>query len=138
LGRADLRSRRAGLFSDAARWARYIHGVNAAAGRGVGNAAWVRMRAEDLPAGLGRFRAVTFAASFHWMDRPQVASAVTTMLDPGGGGAGRRAWLPGRGTLTGENSGAPNGIRTRVAALKGRCPRPLDDGGVGGQLPMAV
>ena len=24
---------------------------------------------------------------------------------------------------------APNGIRTRVAALKGRCPRPLDDGG---------
>src|SRR5215472_11136687 len=26
-------------------------------------------------------------------------------------------------------SGAPNGIRTRAAALKGRCPRPLDDGG---------
>ena len=24
--------------------------------------------------------------------------------------------------------GAPNGIRTRAAALKGRCPRPLDDG----------
>jgi hypothetical protein len=28
----------------------------------------------------------------------------------------------------GETS-APNGIRTRAAALKGRCPRPLDDGG---------
>jgi hypothetical protein len=42
------------------------------------------MRAEDLPAGLGRFRAVTFAASFHWMDRPRVAAAVATMLDPGG------------------------------------------------------
>src|ERR1700736_4078063 len=26
-------------------------------------------------------------------------------------------------------SSAPNGIRTRAAALKGRCPRPLDDGG---------
>jgi ubiquinone/menaquinone biosynthesis C-methylase UbiE len=52
--------------------------------RGVGNATWVRSRAEDLPAGLGRFRAVTFAASFHWMDRPRVASAVATMLDPGG------------------------------------------------------
>ena len=23
---------------------------------------------------------------------------------------------------------APNGIRTRVTAVKGRCPRPLDDG----------
>ena len=27
---------------------------------------------------------MTFAASFHWMDRPRVASAVATMLDPGG------------------------------------------------------
>src|SRR5437667_8331401 len=25
-------------------------------------------------------------------------------------------------------SGVPNGIRTRVVAVKGRCPRPLDDG----------
>ena len=25
--------------------------------------------------------------------------------------------------------GTPNGIRIRVAGLKGRCPRPLDDGG---------
>jgi hypothetical protein len=31
--------------------------------------------------------------------------------------------------LTELVSGAPNGIRTRAAALKGRCPRPLDDGG---------
>jgi SAM-dependent methyltransferase len=51
---------------------------------GVGNAAWVRSRAEDLPAGLGRFLVVTFAASFHWMDRPRVAAAVAAMLDPGG------------------------------------------------------
>ena len=28
-----------------------------------------------------------------------------------------------------DASSAPNGIRTRAAALKGRCPRPLDDGG---------
>jgi SAM-dependent methyltransferase len=56
----------------------------AAAGQGIGNVAWVRQRAEALPAGLGSFRAVTFAASFHWMDRPRVASAVATMLDPGG------------------------------------------------------
>ena len=32
--------------------------------------------------------------------------------------------LPGR-----KAGGTPNGNRTRVAALKGRCPRPLDDGG---------
>lgn len=56
----------------------------AAAERGIANATWVRRRAEELPAGLGSFRVVTFAASFHWMDRPRVASAVATMLDPGG------------------------------------------------------
>jgi ubiquinone/menaquinone biosynthesis C-methylase UbiE len=56
----------------------------AAAGQGIVNVTWVRQRAEGLPAGLGSFRAVTFAASFHWMDRPRVASAVATMLDPGG------------------------------------------------------
>lgn len=56
----------------------------AAASQGAGNVTWVRERAEALPAGLGSFRAVTFANSFHWMDRPRVASAVATMLDPGG------------------------------------------------------
>ena len=45
-------------------------------------ARWVRRRAEELPAGLGAFRAVTFGASFHWMDRPKVAAIVKDMLDP--------------------------------------------------------
>ena len=27
-----------------------------------------------------------------------------------------------------DKYGVPNGIRTHVAAVKGRCPRPLDDG----------
>lgn len=58
--------------------------AEAAARHGAVNTTWVRQRAEDLPAGLGRFRAVTFAASFHWMDRPLVAAAVATMLDDGG------------------------------------------------------
>lgn len=48
--------------------------------RGVRNATWVRMRAEDLPAGLGVFRVATFAQSFHWMERRQVARAVGNML----------------------------------------------------------
>jgi SAM-dependent methyltransferase len=51
---------------------------------GVHNASWRRLRAEELPAGLGRFRAVSFAQSFHWLDRPRVAGLVAEMLDPGG------------------------------------------------------
>jgi SAM-dependent methyltransferase len=58
--------------------------ARAAARLGIRHASWVCHRAEALPAGLGSFRAVTFAASFHWMDRPRVASAVATMLEPGG------------------------------------------------------
>jgi hypothetical protein len=48
------------------------------------DAIWVLRRAEELPAGLGLFRVVTFAASFHWMERQQVAEAVRSMLGPGG------------------------------------------------------
>jgi len=55
-----------------------------AAERGVGNARWVHDRAEHLPAGLGMFQVVTFAASFHWTDRPRVAAIVRDMLDPDG------------------------------------------------------
>jgi SAM-dependent methyltransferase len=55
-----------------------------AAGRGVENAEWLVLRAEELPAGLGSFRVATFAQSFHWMDRPRVAQTVKNMLDPDG------------------------------------------------------
>ena len=59
-------------------------GARRAAEAGVGNIAWVRARAEDLPAGLGLFRVATFAQSFHWMDRDRVAAIVLEMLEPGG------------------------------------------------------
>src|SRR6202140_590854 len=36
-----------------------------------------------------------------------------------------------------KNSGDPNGIRTRVTAVKGRCPRPLDDRVFEGERNMA-
>ncbi|QDQ09541.1 class I SAM-dependent methyltransferase [Streptomyces spectabilis] len=56
-----------------------------AAAQGVAEkASWVRARAEDLPAGLGTFTVVTFAQSFHWMDRDLVARTVRGMLRPGG------------------------------------------------------
>ncbi|KOX39894.1 hypothetical protein, partial [Streptomyces sp. NRRL F-6492] len=44
----------------------------------------VRMRAEELPAGLGAFAVAAFGQSFHWMDRERVAAAVKGMLGPGG------------------------------------------------------
>ncbi|MEU8060523.1 class I SAM-dependent methyltransferase [Microbispora bryophytorum] len=52
--------------------------------RRVTNARWVAARAEDLPAGLGTFRVVVFAQSFHWTDRDRVAATVLDMLEPGG------------------------------------------------------
>ena len=58
--------------------------LETAEARAIANVSWVLMRAEDLPAGLGAFRVVTFAAAFHWMDRPRVARAVRSMLEPGG------------------------------------------------------
>jgi SAM-dependent methyltransferase len=48
------------------------------------NVSWVRLRAEDLPAGMGTFRVITFAQSFHWMDRPKVAQAVRAIIEPNG------------------------------------------------------
>jgi SAM-dependent methyltransferase len=46
----------------------------------VQNVVWRQLRGEDLPADLPRARVVTFAQSFHWMDRPRVAAAVRSML----------------------------------------------------------
>jgi SAM-dependent methyltransferase len=48
------------------------------------NVSWRRLRAEELPAGLGEFRTVTFAQSFHWVDQPLVARVVRQMLTPAG------------------------------------------------------
>jgi len=50
----------------------------------INNAHWIQKRAEALPAGLGSFRVITFAQSFHWMDRSKVAAAVRTMIEPNG------------------------------------------------------
>lgn len=55
-----------------------------AAERGIDNVVWVRDRAESLPLDLGRFRVVTLAAAFHWMDRPRVATGLKPVLDRGG------------------------------------------------------
>jgi SAM-dependent methyltransferase len=52
--------------------------------RKVSNARWILGRAEELPSDVGRFRAVTFGQSLHWMDQPVVFSAVRSLLaEPG-------------------------------------------------------
>lgn len=50
----------------------------------VTNVTWRRMLAEELPAELGPFDLVTFAQSFHWMNRPLVATTVRGMLASNG------------------------------------------------------
>ncbi|WP_408618767.1 class I SAM-dependent methyltransferase [Jiangella endophytica] len=55
-----------------------------AARAGIDNVEWRQLRAEDLPADLGRFDVVTFAQSFHWMDQEAVARQVRAMLRPDG------------------------------------------------------
>jgi SAM-dependent methyltransferase len=64
-----------GMLDEAARLAEEL---------GVTNVEWRRLRAEELPADLRLFRVVTFAQSFHWMDRRLVAAIARGMLEPGG------------------------------------------------------
>jgi len=78
---------------------RIAEAANQASSRGIGNARWAIMRAEELPGDLGTFRVATFAQSFHWMDRPRVATAVRAMLEPVGAGF-MSARRPTRGLRT--------------------------------------
>jgi SAM-dependent methyltransferase len=55
-----------------------------AAQRNVVNATFACGRAEELPFDFGSFDAITFAASFHWIQRERVAAIVGEMLAPGG------------------------------------------------------
>lgn len=48
------------------------------------NITWRCMRAEELPSDIGPQRLITFAQSFHWMDRNKVAGVARRMLVPGG------------------------------------------------------
>jgi ubiquinone/menaquinone biosynthesis C-methylase UbiE len=50
----------------------------------IDNVQWLQLRAEELPAGLGAYRVISFAQSFHWMDQATVARTALSMLEPGG------------------------------------------------------
>ena len=47
------------------------------------NERFIRMRAENLPAGLGLFDVITFAQSFHWLEQQPVAESARAMLVDG-------------------------------------------------------
>jgi SAM-dependent methyltransferase len=61
-----------------------VEAQTAAAEQGINNTQFMMLQAEELPAGLGRFRTVTFAQCFHWVDQRRVAAAVFDLLEPGG------------------------------------------------------
>lgn len=73
----------------------------------VTNVSWVQLRAEALPAGLGTFRVITFAQSFHWMDRPKVAAAVRAMIEPNGAVV---QIDPGRDGVAGHTATGPHPV----------------------------
>ena len=82
----------------------------AARDRNVSNARWAQLRAEALPADLGTFRVVSFAQSFHWMDRPVVARAVRQMIEASGAVVQIDAWYdapPGEAVRAGAHPGIP-------------------------------
>lgn len=74
---APLVAEAVGIDADAAM-------VQAAERDAAENTRFVHLHAERLPAGLGRFTVVTFAQSFHWLERAHVAATVREMLEPGG------------------------------------------------------
>ena len=58
--------------------------VREARAQAAANERFVHLRAEELPAGLGTFRVVTLAQSFHWFARDEIARVLCEMLEPGG------------------------------------------------------
>ncbi|NRN67877.1 hypothetical protein GC106_51180 [Kibdelosporangium sp. 4NS15] len=103
---------------------------------GKPNTRWLHMRAEDLPAGLGTFRLITFAQSFHWMNplcrngyfgvperQFRRAAKVDTGCRKGGHGVPQR-WTRGAGMVDTAVSGARSGASPLRSVWRGRGPRP--------------
>ncbi len=82
----------------------------------VTNVVWRHLRAEDLPADLPPGQLVTFAQSFHWMDRPKVASQARGLLAPGGALAHVHATTH-RGTDTDRELPHPRPPREAITEL---------------------
>lgn len=96
----------------------------------VTNVTWRQLRGEDLPADLGTYRMVTFAQSFHWLDRPRVAAAVHGMLDDGGTCVHVHATTH-EGTATDRALAHPQPPREAIAELVRRYLGPTRRAGLG-------
>ena len=104
---ADLFEEVVGLDADADM-------VAEAGRRAPPNARFLVAMAEDLDRlGLGTFRVATLAQSFHWMDRPRVATALRRVLAPGGA----VVHVDGRTTAT------PDALRTVIERRLSTVPR---------------
>jgi SAM-dependent methyltransferase len=121
---AGLFASATGLDADADMLA---EGARHAASAGITNVRWVNLRAEALPAELGRFRVITLAQSFHWMDRPVVAGLLHGMLAVDGAlvhvgatnhrGIDSDAVLPYPGRHGSRSTSSSRRISARSAAL---------------------
>ncbi|MGO8887628.1 MAG: class I SAM-dependent methyltransferase [Streptosporangiaceae bacterium] len=112
---APLVAEAVGIDADAGMIAQAADQAKRAARR---NVSWRRMRAEELPGALGRFRVVTFAQSFHWLDQQATAAAVRAMLEPGGACVHVHATTH-EGATGGSPMPHPRPPRARIAALVG-------------------
>jgi hypothetical protein len=95
----------------------------------VDNVSWRCMRAEELPADLPPVDVITFAQSFHWMDRPLVAAAARRILAPGGALVHVSA-MTHRGVATGEQDPPWDAITALIETYLGpKQPVPADSPG---------
>ncbi len=104
---------------------------------GVVNAEWVQRKAEDLEASLGVFRVVTFAQSFHWIDRERVAAIVRDLIEPDG------AWVhvgatTHRGVATDEGLPWPMPPHEEITSLVERYLGSVRRNGISGEEQVMV
>ncbi len=98
--------------------------------RRVSNVRWVQMRAEELPADFPRMSVVSFAQSFHWMDRRKVAVAARRLVADGGALVHVGATTH-QGVETDVALPHPHPPRREIARLVGRYLGPLPRAGQG-------
>jgi SAM-dependent methyltransferase len=92
--------------------------VDVAARTAAPNTLFLRLCAEELPAGLGQFDLVTLAQSFHWFETDEVARTLHAMLAPGG-----RLVHVGATTHEGDGNVPRKEIRALVEHWVGADPR---------------